>query len=402
MTVGQVKYDLLHAESRKLDMLFTIGALTKSEQGVIARIDDLRGKLRYVTRDTRQWTGLLRRSTLARAIRGSNTIEGFNVSVEDAIAAAVDEDPLDASREVWQAIMGYRNAMTYILQLGDDPHFTYSENLLRSLHYMMMHYDLPKHPGRWRPGVVFVRNEGSGEIVYEGPDVDLVPGLMHELTTSLNGTDDSPAMIRAAMGHLNLTMIHPFSDGNGRMARALQTLILAREGILVPQFCSIEEYLGRNTQEYYKILSGVGKGAWHPKRDARPWIRFCLIAHFRQATTLLRRAKENARVWTELESEITRRSLPEQMILALHDAAFGYRVRNSTYRSAAGISLNLASRHLKLLSDSSLLIPRGQGRGRFYIASDLILSIRVRAREPRSDEDPFETKQAYLPGFTPT
>ena len=41
-------------------------------------------------------------------------------------------------------------------------------------------------------------------------------------------------MTRAAMGHLNLVMIHPFSDGNGRMARALQTLVLAREGILAP------------------------------------------------------------------------------------------------------------------------------------------------------------------------
>ena len=52
------------------------------------------------------------------------------------------------------------------------------------------------------------------------------------------------------MAHLNLAMIHPFSDGNGRLARCLQTLLLAREQIVSPVFSSIEEYLGQNTQAY--------------------------------------------------------------------------------------------------------------------------------------------------------
>ena len=79
-------------------------------------------------------------------------------------------------------------------------------------------------------------------------------------------------MIRAAMAHLNLVMIHPFRDGNGRMARCLQTLVLAREGILSPEFSSIEEYLGRNTQAYYDVLADAGAGHWQPERDARPWV----------------------------------------------------------------------------------------------------------------------------------
>jgi len=62
------------------------------------------------------------------------------------------------------------------------------------------------------------------------------------------------------MAHLNLTMIHPFSDGNGRMARCLQSLVLARGGKLSPEFLSIEEYLGRNTPSYYQVLSAVAQG----------------------------------------------------------------------------------------------------------------------------------------------
>ena len=89
------------------------------------------------------------------------------------------------------------------------------------------------------------------------------------------------------MAHLNLAMIHPFKDGNGRMARVLQTLVLARERAGRPEFSSIEEYLGRNTDAYYAILQQVGQGRWNPHRDALPWVRFCLIAHYRQAATLL-------------------------------------------------------------------------------------------------------------------
>ena len=113
----------------------------------------------------------------------------------------------------------------------------------------MAQQDQTSHPGKWRPGPIFVRNERSGERVYEGPDAQLVHGLMHELVEELN--HPLPAthpMVLAALSHLNLVMIHPFADGNGRMARALQTLVLARSGILSPHFCSIEEYLGANRQ----------------------------------------------------------------------------------------------------------------------------------------------------------
>src|SRR5207253_1827875 len=164
------------------------------------------------------------------------------------------------------------------------PHFSYSEGLIRSLHFMMVQHELDKHPGCYRTGMIFVRDEKRQQTVYEGSDPEAVPALMAELTSFLNKQSDVPVMIRAAMGHLNLVMIHPFSDGNGRMARCLQTLILGREQIIEPPFCSIEEYLGRFSHEYYDVLAEVGQGAFHPENDCRPWIRFNLIAHYRQAS----------------------------------------------------------------------------------------------------------------------
>src|ERR1019366_6709289 len=156
--------------------------------------------------------------------------------------------------------------------------------------------------------------------------------------------DSTASMVPAAMGHLNFVMIHPFSEGNGRMARCLQSLVLARAGTLVPEFSSIEEYLGRNTREYYDILLRVGAGSWNPRRDGRPWIRFCLTAHFRQATTILRRTREVQQTWDALEIEVKKRKLPERTILVLSDAASGLRVRNSVYRNDAGISDQVATK----------------------------------------------------------
>jgi Fic family protein len=372
-------------------MIFATPTLHPQEAEVLARIEELRRALGYsVSASPKRWFGLLRRITFARAVRGSNTIEGYDVALDDTIAAAEGEEPIDPKTEAWAAVTGYQSAMTYVLQLADDPHFRYSADLLRSLHFMMLQYKLSKNPGRWRRGPIFVRDDEKDEVVYEAPGADLIPGLVDELADYLNGRDYVPGILKGAMAHLNLVMIHPFSDGNGRMARCLQTLVLARGGILAPPFSSIEEYLGRNTRAYYDVLAEVGAGSWSPERDARPWIRFCLTAHYRQATTLLLRTRELQRLWDALEEEIAKSHLPDRTILVLADAAIGLRVRNATYRPIAEINDNLASRDLKSLVQQGLLVPEGEKRGRFYVASEALKAIRAKTRESHRVEDPFE------------
>lgn len=385
--------------------IFGAPQLGDVEREVIERIHQIRDSLKYALSAPTVWKGFLRRNTLARAIQGSNSIEGYNVTNEDAVAAAAGEEPTEAGGDTWSAVVGYRNAMTYVLQLASDPHFSYNEGFIRSLHFMMLQYDFTKNPGKWRPGPIYVRDEQRGQVVYEGPPAERIPELIKELIERLNNEDvHFPVVVRAGMSHLNLVMIHPFSDGNGRMARCLQTLVLARDGILESPFCSIEEYLGRNTLDYYKVLGDVGQGAWHPQNDARPWVRFILTAHYRQARTLLRRTKEIQRVWDQLEAEIKKHGLPSRVIFALAEATMGLRVRNATYRSAAEISDAVAGLDLKHLVRSGLLVAVGEKRGRMYAATDLLKQIRERSREPRTDEDPFNQKpeNPYLPGLEPS
>jgi Fic family protein len=284
--------------------------------------------------------------------------------------------------------------MTYVLQLAGEADFVYSEQLIKSLHFMMVSFDLNSRPGLWRAGPIYVQESTTGEAVYEGPDVEAIPGLMAALSRDLNAGGDMPPMIRAAMAHLNLVMIHPFRDGNGRMARCLQTLVLAREGVLAPQFGSIEEYLGANTPAYYDVLAEVGGGGWHPERDARPWVRFILTAHLRQARTLLRRVSESEQLWVDLAELAARHALAERAVSPMFDAAIGLRVRNATYRAMLGDEINdaTASRDLRAMVDRGLLEPHGERRGRYYTATDALRAPweRIKARRARrNDDDPF-------------
>ncbi|TNC22472.1 Fic family protein [Amycolatopsis alkalitolerans] len=378
-------------------MLFEPPDLDLRELDVLDQVEELKTSLRHQLAEPRRWLGSLRRVSLARAIQGSNSIEGYDAGLDDAMDIAAGEEPLDAGEETRLALRGYREAMTYVLQVAEDDDFSFSDQLFKSLHYMMTSYTLKNRPGRWRAGPIFVRNDATGDIVHEGADIDQVPALMRELATALNEERACPDVVRGAMAHLNLVMVHPFRDGNGRMARCLQSLVLARSGVLSPVFMSIEEYLGRNTQAYYDVLATVGGGSWRPERDARPWIRFTMTAHLRQARTMLRRIRESSRMWSELELLVERRRLPERSIMALFDAMVGLRVRNATYRAyfqdtSEEITDATASRDLRTLVAADLLEPTGEKRGRHYVARPELREIYenvVRSRVPEDDPDPF-------------
>jgi Fic family protein len=206
----------------------------------------------------------------------------------------------------------------------------------------------------------------------------------------MKASGDVDPMIRGAMAHLNLTMIHPFKDGNGRMARALQTLLLTREGILSPIFSSIEEWLGQNTGSYYRILAQTGEGKWSPANSAQAWVRFCLHAHFQQGATLIKRNNEIGRLWEMVSASIHLSGLPERAESALIDAALGYRIRNNRYRTESKISEVVASRDLKRLCEMGLLLPVGEKRGRFYVASEKLKKMQLAARDNSKTGNVYE------------
>ena len=378
-------------------MIFQTPPMSFEVVAALQKIDELRRQLRFRVAQPRRWVGLVRRVLGARAIQGSNSIEGYDVSVEDALAAMGGGEPTDAREEDWNAVSGYRRAMTYVLQLAQDEHFEYTPQILRSLHFMMTEYTLDASPGLWRPGPIWIRNDATGDIVYEGPPADELPALVGELTSDISSDSETPVMVKAAMAHLNLVMIHPFRDGNGRMSRCLQTLVLARDQILAPQFSSIEEYLGRNTRSYYKVLQEVGSESWRPEGDARPWVRYCLEAHFVQASSVLRRVKESEEIWTRLEAICAEKRLPQRMLSALFEATVGMRVRNASYRAALKmwdeeIANQGATDDLRAMVNAGLLERLGARRGTYYQAAD---PLRVIWEDVRKSRKPINASSLF-------
>lgn len=385
--------------------VYSTPELHEVELEVLRMIEDLREQLRnYVNPEPRRWFGTLRRMSFARAVQGSNSIEGYDASLDDVVAAVDDEPTLSADEETRLALAGYRDAMTYVLQIAQDPTVAVDEGVLKSLHFMMLKHRLDKDPGRWRPGDIYVVRESTGEQTYEGPAAEQVPGLIAAMLAELEQSD-APVLARAAMAHLNFVMVHPFRDGNGRMGRALQTLVLAREEIRAPVFSSIEEFLGRNTQSYYDILGTVSEGHWNPHHDARPWLRFCLRAHYFQARTQLRRIRETEQLYEVCGALAGKHGLPERTTGALAEAAYGFRLTHASYKlilhMTAGeeVSSQTASRDLRAMVDADLLIPVGQTRGRHYVADPKIIDERraiLATRAPRETNDPFDLASGQL------
>ena len=83
-------------------MLFDAPELGDLDLAVMKQIDELRTNLRFMLAEPRQWTGLLARVMFARSMQGSNSIEGYNVTVNDAVAAIAKDSALETSGESWK------------------------------------------------------------------------------------------------------------------------------------------------------------------------------------------------------------------------------------------------------------------------------------------------------------
>ncbi|MFG2038273.1 Fic family protein [Dactylosporangium sp. NPDC048998] len=369
-------------------MLYVSPRLEGEDKRVMDELDRMRDNLRYQVATPHRWTGQLRRQLVARGIKGSNSIEGYDVTIDDAIAATSGDEPLDTEPDVWAEITGYRDALTYVQQLAHSAEFHFDYMLLNSLHFMLLKHHPDKWPGRFRPGGIWITDHPTGEVVYTGPDADQLKRLMQDFADWLEDGDlDAPLFVRAALAHLNLVRIHPWRDGNGRMSRCVQTLVLARDAILAPEFSSIEEWLGngRNTIAYYDALRETGRDGWRPHDDTLPWVRFCLRAHHMQMQRVRQRLDRAGRLWERLEEL----GLPSRTVSALYAAASGGRVRRTAYQRDEDLTTDQATRDLRMLLDRGLLEQRGQTRGRYYVAAGPILAIAESLGRPAPLRDPY-------------
>ncbi|MCM3883830.1 Fic family protein [Frankia sp. R82] len=354
-------------------MLYPTPALRATDDQVLGEIDSMRESLRHqIQAAPARWTVGLRKFLTADAVAASNSIEGFKVATIDVEDLMDGERDVEVSDENREETLAYQRMMTYLQTLHDAEDFRYGKGLFNALHWMLQGHRHTMHrpAGQWRRGPVYVTDARDPSIAaYTAPDAETVPALMAELVEWLNTDDKTPALVRAAMAHLHLVSIHPWADGNGRMSRSLQTLMIAREGVLAPEFSSIEAWLGRpgNTWEYYRELADRGPN-YLPDQDVSSWIRFSLTAYHQQAQTVAGRLDRSGRVGAALSAFTERTGLDERVVTALHDVAMAGRVRRSRYEHAEGLSLQQAQRDLRDLTTAQILAPVGRTRARYYTA----------------------------------
>ena len=377
-------------------MLFPTPDLSPDDAQVLDDIDRARDDLRLQVRSTpTKWTDDLRRFLTADAVAASNSIEGFRVSTVDAEDLMDGERDVDVSEVSRDETLAYQRMMTYIQSLHDAPDFGYSKGLLNGLHWMLQghHHTPPRPAGQWRKGSVYVTDTRDPSIaVYTAPSVDEVPGLMSELVDWLNDDDGTHSVVRAAMAHLHLVSIHPWSDGNGRMSRSLQTLVTARSGVLAPEFSSIEAWLGRpgNTWEYYRQLGARG-ATYLPDQDVSEWVRFNLVASHQQTQSVRLRLERSTRVLEHLDTFVESLGLSGRVVSALHDVALSGRVRRSRYERSEHLRVQQAQRDLRDLVAARVLEPVGRTRARYYVAGDAFPQAALEeAGTPFTLTDPYE------------
>jgi Fic family protein len=346
----------------------------------LEELDELRTQLGDEAGVAGPWLGTLRRQWRASSAESSIEIEGFHVPEAEQVDVASGDQPLALDDDDRMALACYARAMDHVGVMSADPVFRWVDRVILDLHFDACYFQKDKDPGRYRRSGIEVTSPGGGPPAYVGPPHEDVPKLMGEVVRWLDREDrDAHVAVRAAMAHLHVVSVHPFRDGNGRIARIVQSLVLAREGVLAPEFISIEEHLGRNTDAYYAMLQKVQGGSYRPERDARPWVAFCIDAHLEQARRRLAQIAEAAARWAALEKLVEARGWPDRLVIALEQSLFQGADRAS-YGSEAEVSAPTASNDLRRLLDAGLVVQRGKGRTTRYVASD---SLQVEVRRPR-------------------
>ena len=204
----------------------------------------------------------LRRINRIRSIQGSLAIEG-NILTEEQISTILDGKPVVAPlRDVQEA----RNAIkAYDRYERWDPA---SEADLLNAHEVLM-TGLVDAPGHYRRGSVAVM--GQDRVHHVGPPAARVPSLMAELLAWLGGTDEHP-LIASSVFHYEFEFIHPFEDGNGRMGRLWQTLILTGWKALFAHV-PVESLVRARQDEYYQAIRESSS-----QGESTPFVAFMLDA----------------------------------------------------------------------------------------------------------------------------
>lgn len=234
------------------------------------------------------------KDAVVRTVHYGTHLEGNDLSFHE-VAKIIDGQKTTGTERDIQEVINYRNVMTYLeelwsqydagLPLPEEPNnfasdrpFFYSQTILTKVQFLTVDKIVAKeHAGTLRKGEVTLRNSQTGEVIHQPPPAIEVPYLVSDFLGWLNSPTSRllHPVIRAAITHYILIAIHPFAEGNGRVARAFSLLLLHTEGYNIKRLFSLEEHFDRNPEDYYSTIQQTDQSASDlAKRDLTTWIDY--------------------------------------------------------------------------------------------------------------------------------
>ncbi|MBI2443279.1 MAG: Fic family protein [Candidatus Levybacteria bacterium] len=210
---------------------------------------------------------------MVRSVHHGTHIEGNELNLTQAEKVMMGEQVVGRERDV-QEVINYRKAMESIGDV-ENPYIKkqLDEDFIKTLHKITVDRILdPIRAGVFRKTQVVIKNSQTGEVTFRPPLAISVPFLIGDLVQFINipTEQDIHPVLKSGVVHYEFVRIHPFLDGNGRLARCLATFILFQEGYDIRKFFSLEEYFDVDATRYYEALQSVEKH----EGDLTRWLEY--------------------------------------------------------------------------------------------------------------------------------
>lgn len=199
---------------------------------------------------------------------------------------------------------------------------------------------------------------GKEHVHFEAPKAARLPGEMQGFIDWFNTAADIDLVLKAGLAHLWFVTIHPFDDGNGRIARAITDMALARSENSPQRFYSMSAQIRQERPSYYDILEKTQKGTM----DITSWLEWflnCLGRAIDGAQTTLAAVLSKARFW-EAFGRVTLNDRQRLVLNRLLDGFEG-KLTSSKYAKLAKCSQDTAQRDIMILVEHGILIRNSEG-----------------------------------------
>lgn len=331
---------------------------------LIARIDEFKGAWRALGTLAPDRLSALRRVATIESIGSSTRIEGSRLTdrdVEKLLSGLTI--PSFETRDA-QEVAGYAELMDLVFSAWQD--IPFNENHVKQLHQILLrHSDKDaRHRGHYKthPNNVAAFDENGVQIgvVFETASPFDTPRLMTELVTWVAQEREKavlhPLLIIAIFVVVFLE-IHPFQDGNGRLSRALTTLLLIQAGYAYVPYSSLESVIELNKEAYYLALRQTQGTIRTAAPDWQPWLVFFLRSLAEQVRRLEKKVERE---------KIVLATLPELSLQIVEFARQHGRVTIGDAIRLTGVSRNTLKQHFRNLVEQGHLNQQGRGRGVWY------------------------------------